>query len=134
MVFFPGICVALLALLTLIEAGSQKWKAIKTSLDPAMQRDEVYSLLERIKVGLSTEFDVHIDPKYASKINTDKVTVAKEDEVTASGKVKVIANSGVAATCGIHHYLKYNCGCHFSWDTIRLNNGEYVKTTLIVVV
>ena len=34
--------------------------------------------------------------------------------------VIVEANTGVSAAWGIHHYLKYFCGCHFSWDTIRI--------------
>ena len=37
-------------------------------------------------------------------------------------KIIVQASSGVAAAWGIHHYLKYYAGAHFSWDTTRTCN------------
>ena len=38
--------------------------------------------------------------------------------VAAEGadRLAVHASSGVAAAWGFHHYLKYWCGCHVSWD------------------
>ena len=34
--------------------------------------------------------------------------------------MSVTANNGVAASWGIHHYLKYFCGVHMSWDVDQL--------------
>ena len=42
-------------------------------------------------------------------------------QVSASdGHVHVQASSGVAAAWGLHHYLKYACGAHVSWDSDQL--------------
>ncbi len=34
--------------------------------------------------------------------------------------IRVTANNGVAASWGIHHYLKYFCQIHISWDVDQL--------------
>ena len=36
--------------------------------------------------------------------------------------IEVTASTGVLAVWGIHHYLKYDCGWHFSWDTYRVSD------------
>ena len=36
-------------------------------------------------------------------------------------KVKIIGNSGVAVAWAFHHYLKYFCDCHISWETSQLS-------------
>ena len=43
--------------------------------------------------------------------------------VAAEGadRLAVHASSGVAAAWGFHHYLKYWCGCHVSWDHRQLS-------------
>jgi hypothetical protein len=38
------------------------------------------------------------------------------DDVT----VEVTATTGVAAAWGIHHYLKYGCNVHVSWNVRQL--------------
>ena len=37
-------------------------------------------------------------------------------------KVSVVANNGVAASWGIHHYHKYFCQVHISWDVDQLGS------------
>ena len=88
----------------------QKWQSIESKTDPKIQRDEVYHLLDRVREQLSSEFEVDIDPSLAT------VSLVK----ASNSKVQVKASTGVLAVWGIHHYLKYYCGCHFSWDTIRI--------------
>ena len=110
---------------------------IKQPVDPSMgmmmqSQEAVYNLLDRIMPELSSQFDVEID---ASKVNTveeekDVVRLVKSAsknptaseataEARAEAKIVVQASSGVAAAWGIHHYLKYYVGSHFSWDTTR---------------
>ena len=36
------------------------------------------------------------------------------------GRLMVEASSGVGAAWVLHHYLKYWCGCHVSWETDQL--------------
>lgn len=117
-------CFLLLLFCFLIfEAASsdlQKWEAIEASAEPKVQREEVLQLLERIKTDLSSAFEITVDPKVvASSKNSDFVSLEK----SSSDKIKVLANSGVSAAWGIHHYLKYFCGCHFSWDTSRIGKS-----------
>ena len=109
-----------------------------------MQSQEaVYNLLDRIMPELSSQFDVEID---ASKVNTveegkDVVRLVKSAsknpaaseataEARAEAKIVVQASSGVAAAWGIHHYLKYYVGAHFSWDTTR--SCMYIGLTLLL--
>ena len=108
--------------------GIQKWKTIAPSAKSKVQESEVYAFLDRIQANLSSKFDVTIQLKSQLHQNQnaklEKVT-PKTDFVNfhSSGdddKVKIEANSGIAATWGIHHYLKYYCKCHFSWDTVRI--------------
>ena len=74
----------------------------------------MYALLDRIRPELSSEFEVEIQ----SGLKT--VELLKDPD----SKVKIKASTGVLATWGIHHYLKYYCGCHFSWDTIRIKGNQ----------
>jgi hypothetical protein len=47
----------------------------------------------------------------------------KEDNVV---DIQVTATTGVAAAWGIHHYLKYYCNVHISWDVNQLGT-VYIK-------
>lgn len=37
------------------------------------------------------------------------------------GKVKIVGVSGVSVAWAFHHYLKYYCHCHISWETSQLS-------------
>ena len=52
---------------------------------------------------------------------------------SAEALVIVEANTGVSAAWGIHHYLKYFCGCHFSWDTIRIGKETLINHSFQLV-
>ncbi len=112
-----------IALMVVFSSGSisesvpQKWENIKASASPETQEKAVSDLLDRIRPGLSDQFSIEIDAVFAPR-NKDKVTLMRESN-GSSALVQVKANTGVAAAWGIHHYLKYSCGCHFSWDTIQ---------------
>jgi alpha-N-acetylglucosaminidase len=57
--------------------------------------------------------------------------VLKEDgQIT----VNIVGTSGVAAVWGFHHYLKYYCFCHVSWDSDQLALPEDLPTVNITVV
>ena len=55
----------------------------------------------------------------------DQTVRLDKSATSASTKIEVTASTGVLAAWGIHHYLKYNCGWHFSWDTIRVSNCSW---------
>ncbi len=102
-------------------AANQKWEDILPSALPDTQAKAVYDLLDRIKHGLGQQFEIDIGGPDAAPQNKDKVSLFKEKD---GDKVKVVANTGVSATWGIHYYLKHNCGCHFSWDTIQIDSKK----------
>jgi hypothetical protein len=57
--------------------------------------------------------------------------VLKEDgQIT----VNIVGTSGVAAVWGFHHYLKYYCFCHVSWDSDQLAVPEDLPPVNITVV
>jgi alpha-N-acetylglucosaminidase len=57
--------------------------------------------------------------------------VLKEDgQIT----VNIVGTSGVAAVWGFHHYLKYYCFCHVSWDSDQLALPEDLPPVNITVV
>jgi hypothetical protein len=48
-------------------------------------------------------------------------------------KVTIVGTSGVAAVWGFHHYLKYYCFSHVSWDSDQLSLPEELPTVSITV-
>jgi alpha-N-acetylglucosaminidase len=48
-------------------------------------------------------------------------------------KVNIVGTSGVAAVWGFHHYLKYHCFCHVSWDSDQLSLPEELPPVNIAV-
>lgn len=44
-----------------------------------------------------------------------------------------MGTSGVAAVWGFHHYLKYHCFCHVSWDSDQLSLPEILPPVNITV-
>ena len=41
-------------------------------------------------------------------------------EAGEGGRLRLEASSGVGAAWVLHHYLKYWCGCHVSWEADQL--------------
>jgi hypothetical protein len=48
-------------------------------------------------------------------------------------RVNLMGTSGVAAVWGFHHYLKYSCFCHVSWDSDQLALPEKLPPVNITV-
>ena len=106
----------------------QKWEAIEASTEAKVQEKEVYALLDRIQDNLSLKFEIIIkSDKQNMPLNKDFVFVTKQPSIGAL--VRVEANTGVSASWGIHHYLKYYCGCHISWDIKRISKYTVYKLT-----
>ena len=103
----------------------QKWSFPSSERDAAVQEQEVYALLERLKANLSSQFDVQIEaakfPSFAltNELEQQGAAVVSITKTNVKAKVSVVASSGVTASWGIHHYLKYYVGFHMSWDTLR---------------
>jgi hypothetical protein len=47
--------------------------------------------------------------------------------------VNLVGTSGVAAVWGFHHYLKYYCFCHVSWDSDQLALPEKLPSVNITI-
>lgn len=77
------------------------------------RENAVKALISRL-IGeeISTLFNVTISNSTQHK---DVVTLLKKDDL-----IHIAASSGVAAAYGFHHYLKYYCKCHISWDSDQL--------------
>ena len=88
----------------------QKWQQIQSPTEPQTQTNEVYALLERLQSGLSQKFQVSVDSQLSQTVILDSKSEA----------IEVAASTGVLAVWGIHHYLKFYCNWHFSWDTTRV--------------
>lgn len=48
--------------------------------------------------------------------------------------VEIIGSTGVAVAWGFHHYLKYYCNCHISWEADQLNLPIILPSVNISVV
>ncbi|XP_060531766.1 alpha-N-acetylglucosaminidase [Cylas formicarius] len=88
---------------------------IRTSTSVEEQKRAVEDLLVRLIPERATDFVISIDPAL-SQDNKDAFTLQK-----VGGTVQVNGSTGVAAASGVHHYLKYFCGCHVSWEESQLN-------------
>ncbi|XP_039286739.1 alpha-N-acetylglucosaminidase isoform X2 [Nilaparvata lugens] len=90
---------------------------INTKSNAETQQKAVEDLIKRLLPGAAYLFKVNIDPHLSDQIGKDKFTVCK---VANDIHVTISATTGVAAAWGFHHYLKYYCHCHVSWDADQL--------------
>jgi alpha-N-acetylglucosaminidase len=51
----------------------------------------------------------------------------------AKDEVNIVGTSGVAAVWGFHHYLKYYCFSHVSWDSDQLSLPEELPSVNITI-
>ena len=98
---------ALFLLSQAVASSGAKWESIETKSPVSVQRDEVYRLLERLKANLGSEFEIQIDAAAAASSSSGHEARVRVTKTNEEAKVAVVANSGVAAAWGIHHYLKY---------------------------
>lgn len=107
------------------------WENLEPQSDLTSQEQEVVGLLKRVlpSPDIASQFQIKLVSIPDTKTNLDD-NLHHQDRVyletsidpnRSQTLVHVQANSGVAATWGIHHYLKYYCQGHFSWDTISLS-------------
>ena len=112
------------AFLTREGSALEKWETIQTRTSAQVQAAEVTNLLARLLPdGKAHLFHVKIaDPSDAPK-NKDRVSLVSYADGNGTVSINVTANTGVAAAWGVHHYLKYFCNSHISWDTVRIGNA-----------
>ncbi|XP_074025966.1 N-acetyl-alpha-glucosaminidase isoform X1 [Leptinotarsa decemlineata] len=100
---------------------------IKPQTSPEVQAKSAYEVIRRTIPGRADEFFIEVDPKLGP-IGKDTFEVRK-----LNGKIKIKGTTGVAATTGFHHYLKYYCNAHISWETSQLNLPEVLPAVNITI-
>ncbi|KAG1689557.1 Alpha-N-acetylglucosaminidase [Nymphon striatum] len=91
---------------------------IRPQANSEIQEAAVRGLISRLIPAKQGSIKVSINPQLSSKFK-DVFTV------TSNGNIlRISANSGVAASWGLHHYLKYFCNCHVSWSGDQLKLPE----------
>ncbi|KAB0799964.1 hypothetical protein PPYR_07844 [Photinus pyralis] len=96
--------------------GRSTFSLVKTNVNDETQREAVENLIARLIPEHSHKFSVIINAKLA----VDDKDVFKLERLS-SGNVQITGSTGVAAASGFHHYLKYYCSCHVSWEASNLN-------------
>ncbi|XP_050508396.1 alpha-N-acetylglucosaminidase isoform X2 [Diabrotica virgifera virgifera] len=91
---------------------------IKPKASAAVQTQAVKDLILRLLDTKASKFSVNVDPTFIQN-NKDTFEVSKE-----KGVINIVGTSGVAAATGFHHYLKYFCNAHISWEASQLNLPE----------
>ncbi|XP_037082679.1 alpha-N-acetylglucosaminidase-like isoform X1 [Pollicipes pollicipes] len=81
----------------------------------AEQAAAVTALLYRLIPDRAAAVSVQVDSGLLDQAGRDQFIVG-----ASGGRVQVLASSGVAAAWGFHHYLKYVCHAHVSWDSDQL--------------
>jgi alpha-N-acetylglucosaminidase len=103
---------------------------LKAQTSPEVQAEAAAGVIERLIPDKASLFQVTVDPKLGP-VGKDTFKVLKEDgQIT----VTIVGTSGVAAVWGFHHYLKYHCFCHVSWDSDQLALPEDLPPVNITVV
>ncbi|CAG2060711.1 unnamed protein product [Timema podura] len=89
---------------------------LKPRSSEGTQAEAVVGVIRRLIPARAHEFiiTVNISKGPPGKDTFQVLKLANEDQVTITG------TSGVAAAWGFHHYLKYHCLCHVSWEADQL--------------
>ena len=94
------------------------WR-LENTVDNTKQENEVKHLIARVIGDRASEFDVEVSPNFRSEDDGKmKASIVKED---GDAQVKIKASSGVGIAWILHHYLKYFCKSHISWETKQLS-------------
>ena len=97
-----------------------------------IQEQEVIGLITRLIGNKAKEFHVTVDPKFRNDGGKMKARIVKDED----SDVQIIGSSGVAVAWIFHHYLKYYCNSHVSWETKQIsipNNLPSINVTLSAV-
>ncbi|XP_066585309.1 alpha-N-acetylglucosaminidase isoform X2 [Prorops nasuta] len=102
---------------------------LKAQAIPTIQEEAAKGVAERLLGQDGDLFSFSIDPSIGP---SDKDTF--QINKLASGIISIIATSGVAATWGLHFYLKHYCNAHVSWEgiQIRLNYDSLPDVNITV--
>lgn len=102
---------------------------LKARASPQIQAQAAVGVIERLVKSKARLFQVTVDPKLGP-VGKDTFKILKED---AKDKVNIVGTSGVAAVWGFHHYLKYYCFSHVSWDSDQLSLPEELPSVNITI-
>uniref|UniRef100_A0A1B6LQJ1 Alpha-N-acetylglucosaminidase n=1 Tax=Graphocephala atropunctata TaxID=36148 RepID=A0A1B6LQJ1_9HEMI len=91
---------------------------IRTYANVSTQEEAVKDLIHRAIGERSNEFNVRVNPNILQEGHIDVFKIYKSENDSI---VEIEGSSGVAVSWGFHHYLKYFCNCHISWDDDQLN-------------
>ncbi|XP_047117354.1 alpha-N-acetylglucosaminidase isoform X1 [Schistocerca piceifrons] len=94
-----------------------------------IQSNGAFGVIQRLIPEKAHLFNVTVDPSIGP-VARDTFKVIKESD---SEIVRIIGTSGVAAAWGFHHYLKYYCGCHVSWEATQLNLPQALPEVNITI-
>jgi len=136
--------IALVDVLTRVgtAAQEQKWEQIGSRTPAAIQQQQVQAMLRRLMPEHHAQkFLIKIDSSFAPKNKdyAEVVSFVRNQEKTSSHdnannndhfneesvdemivEIQIRANTGVAASLGLHKYLKEYCNSHVSWEFIRI--------------
>nr|CAD7426836.1 unnamed protein product [Timema monikensis] len=90
---------------------------LKPHSSEGTQAEAVVGVIRRLIPARAHEFNITVNMSKGprGKDTFQVLKLANEDQVAITG------TSGVAAAWGFHHYLKYHCLCHVSWEADQLN-------------
>ena len=91
-------------------------RQVDVTVPPFRQESAVTGLIARLLGDRAGEVVVTVSPDMRQDGGRDHVAVTTD----TAGRVHVEGSSGVAVAWGLHHYLKYSCGAHVSWETSQL--------------
>uniref|UniRef100_A0A1B6CZE1 Alpha-N-acetylglucosaminidase n=3 Tax=Clastoptera arizonana TaxID=38151 RepID=A0A1B6CZE1_9HEMI len=103
---------------------------VKVKTRPVIQQHAVKDLVERLLGEKSSYFDV----KVQSVTDSSQKDYFKITKYESNNTVQIIGSSGVAVAWGFHHYLKYYCKCHVSWEADQLNLPEILPAVNLSIV
>ena len=91
-------------------------RQVDVTVPPFRQESTVTGLIARLLGDRAGEVVVTVSPDMRQAGGRDHVAVTTD----TAGRVHVEGSSGVAVAWGLHHYLKYHCRAHVSWETSQL--------------
>ncbi|XP_063220773.1 alpha-N-acetylglucosaminidase isoform X2 [Bacillus rossius redtenbacheri] len=90
---------------------------VKPDVSDEDQAAAALGVIQRLVPGRASEFRVSVDSSLGPRgKDTFVVQKGRSDSV-----VNIVGSSGIAAAWGFHHYLKYSCSCHVSWEADQLD-------------
>ena len=97
-----------------------------------IQENEVKNLTERLLGNRSSEFLLSVNPSVRGSDGHNQAVI-KSHVVEGVTRIHIVGSTGVTVAWGLHHYLKYYCLAHISWETDQLalpKNLPEVQLTL----